>query len=303
MLAHRGLATDAPENTLLAFLHAVSIGVTHLETDVHASSDGVAMISHDPDLRRLTGRDVLVGELTAAELRAIDLGHGQNFCSLAEALDAFPDAKFNIDIKDKAGGRAGTIAAILKARADPRVLIGSFSTSRRRATVKGLPGVATSISMIPALFAVIVGEARPRRAPALDRCVESMRCSCPRASSASRSPRRAPSAAFHAAGVEVHAWTINDPDEMRELLDAGIDGLVTRPRPTSPCELLRRDRGADAASTCQSPVKALKTAGSRHFHGHPVVIPVLAVSPDSTRVGVTSSRIRATQRRPHDGGS
>jgi glycerophosphoryl diester phosphodiesterase len=236
VLAHRGFAVDAPENTLLAFLHAISIGVTHLETDVHGSSDGVAMISHDPDLRRLTGRDIRVGDLTAAELRAIDLGQGQNFCSLADALDAFPDAKFNIDVKDQRAV-AGTIEAIAQARATSRVLIGSFGTSRRRATIQGLPGVATSISMVPALFAVVaaklglVGLVRwiVRRVDAVQLPARKFGFSI----TTPRTIRR-----FQAAGVEVHAWTINDPTQMQSLLDAGIDGLVSD-RPDLALELLR----------------------------------------------------------------
>ena len=225
VLAHRGLALDAPENTLLAFLHAVSIGVTHLETDVHASSDGVAMISHDADLRRLVGRDAKVGDLTAAELRAIDLGHGQGFCSLAEALDAYPDAKFNIDVKDKRAV-GPTIAAIREAHAIPRVLIGSFSTSRRRATVKGLPGVATSISTIPALAAVIV--AKLGIVPLLRwllRDVDAVQLPARKFGIPITTAHT--NRSFRAAGVEVHAWTINDPECMRELLEAGIDGLVS----------------------------------------------------------------------------
>ena len=101
IIAHRGLASGAPENTLLAFLKALSAGATHLETDVHATADGDAVISHDPELTRVAGREVRVGQLTLAELRRIPLGHGQSFCSLAEALDAFPEARFNIDIKDE----------------------------------------------------------------------------------------------------------------------------------------------------------------------------------------------------------
>ena len=66
VLAHRGLAVDAPENTLLAFAHALAIGVEHLETDVHASRDGVAVIAHDADLDRVAGIPGRVGERTAA---------------------------------------------------------------------------------------------------------------------------------------------------------------------------------------------------------------------------------------------
>ena len=81
VFAHRGLAQDVPENTMLAFLRALTAGATHLETDVHASHDGVAIISHDPDLSRVAGRDELVSDLTLAQLRAVDLGHGHRFIS------------------------------------------------------------------------------------------------------------------------------------------------------------------------------------------------------------------------------
>ena len=145
VFAHRGLALGAPENTLLAFLHAVNAGVTHIETDVHGSADGVAMISHDPDLARVAGRDVRVAQLTAAELRRVALGEGQGYCTLADALDAFPETRFNIDVKS-ADAVAGTIKAVRDLGATERVLIGSFSTKRRLAVVSELPGVATSIS-------------------------------------------------------------------------------------------------------------------------------------------------------------
>ena len=56
VLAHRGLALEAPENTLLAFAHAVAIGAAYIETDVHLTADGVAVLSHDPTLRRVAGR-------------------------------------------------------------------------------------------------------------------------------------------------------------------------------------------------------------------------------------------------------
>src|SRR5690606_17321546 len=83
----------------------------------------------------------------------VPLGEGQGFCSLAEALDAFPDARFNIDIKT-AGAVLPTIAAVRDARAIDRVLIGSFSPARRLAVVRDLPGVATSVSARGAVAAV-----------------------------------------------------------------------------------------------------------------------------------------------------
>lgn len=225
VLAHRGLAVDAPENTLLAFAKAIAVGVTHVETDVHVSADGVAMISHDPDLRRVAGRAATVAHLTSHELRRIDLGHGQGYSSLAEALDAFPDTRFNIDIKIE-GAVQPAVDAIRGANATGRVLIGSFSPARRIRAVRMLPGVATSVSSRGALASVAAATAgnlrllrrilRDVQAVQLPESVLGMKPFAPRAV-----------AAFHAAGVEVHAWTINDIPSMERLLDAGVDGIVT----------------------------------------------------------------------------
>jgi glycerophosphoryl diester phosphodiesterase len=226
VLAHRGLALDAPENTLLAFARAIAIGVTHLETDVHASADGVAMISHDPDLARLTGRKVHVRQLTSHELRRIQLGHGQGYCSLAEALDSFPEARFNIDIKAESAV-APTVAAVLAARATSRVLIGSFRPARRLAAVRQLPGVATSVSSRGAIAAVSAARS-PGGLPTLRRIlrdVDAVQLPLSILRMPTMTPRTV--AAFHAAQVEVHAWTINDETAMDRLLDLGVDGLVS----------------------------------------------------------------------------
>lgn len=225
VLAHRGLAREAPENTLLAFLHAVNVGATHIETDVHGSADGVAMVSHDPDLVRVAGRDVAVRQLTAAELRRVQLGAAQGFCSLAEALDAFPTTRFNIDIKS-ADAIPGTVKAVRDANAVSRVLIGSFSHARRMATIRQLPGVATSVSAAGALRAVHA--ARAGAVPLLSRVLSGVDAvQLPTKVAGARVVTARSIRAFHAVGVEVHIWTINDPDEMRLLLDAGVDGIVT----------------------------------------------------------------------------
>lgn len=226
VFAHRGLALEAPENTLLAFAKAIAVGVTHVETDVHGSADGVAMVSHDPDLTRLAGRKVQVGQLTSHELRRIDLGAGQAFCSLADALDAFPETRFNIDIK-AASAIAPTVAAIRDAGATGRVLIGSFSPERRLAVVRQLPGVATSVSSRGAVAAVAAARRRGGL-PLLRRVLAGVQAvQVPL--SILRMPTMTPRtiAAFHAAGVEVHVWTINDEPTMERLLDLGVDGLVT----------------------------------------------------------------------------
>lgn len=210
---------------MLAFARALAAGVTHLETDVQASADGVAILSHDPDLVRLAGRDVRINQLTAGELARVDLGHAQSFVTLAAALDTFPDARFNIDVKS-AAAVIPTIEAVRTAHAEHRVLIGSFSNARRLAVVRRLPGVATSVSSRRAVIATWAGAVgmpaltrwalRGVQAVQLPEQVLGVKTTTPRVM-----------AAYHSAGVEVHLWTINDPAVMSRLLDAGVDGIVT----------------------------------------------------------------------------
>ncbi|PPL16965.1 glycerophosphodiester phosphodiesterase [Microterricola pindariensis] len=225
VLAHRGLATGAPENTLLAFRNALAEGVDYLETDVHASRDGVAVICHDADLSRLASREVAVGELSFAELAAIDLGDGQHFVSLEEALTAFPTARFNIDVKD-AAAVAPTAAAVAAAQATSRVLITSFSERRRRETVRLLPGVASSASS--SRFAIALIAAKLGLSPVVRRALAGLvAVQVPQSAGPLKITTPRVIAAMHRAGVEVHVWTVNEEAEMSALLDLGVDGLVT----------------------------------------------------------------------------
>lgn len=225
VFAHRGLALEAPENTMLAFLKALSIGADYLETDVHASSDGVSVIAHDETLSRVAGRPVRVDHLTIAELRRVDLGEGQSFASLAEVLDAFPEARFNIDLKSDAAVDP-TVEAILEAGAVDRVLVASFDDRRRLAAVKRLPGVATSASKRASSRAVAA--ARLGILPAVRRALHGV--------DAVQLPEKFKGvnlitprllSTMKAAGVEVHVWTINDVPTMERLLSMGVDGIVT----------------------------------------------------------------------------
>lgn len=225
IFAHRGLAIGAPENTLLAFLKAMNAGATHIETDVHATLDGVAVISHDPDLARLVGRDVRVEQFTMAELRRIGLGEGQSFVSLHEALEAFPDIRFNIDVKS-ASAALPTAQAIIQTRAVNRVLITSFSRARRRATVDRLLGVASSASWDQVLRVVVA--ARLGLIPLVRRFSRDFDAlQIPERYRIFRLVTPRVVRAMHACGVEVHVWTVNDPVDMLRLLDAGVDGLIT----------------------------------------------------------------------------
>jgi glycerophosphoryl diester phosphodiesterase len=199
--------------------------VTHIETDVHASSDGAAVISHDPELDRVAGVTGRVDALTLAQLRAIDLGNDQTFCTLAEALDAFPETRFNIDIKS-ADAVEPTVAAILDAKAVDRVLVTSFSERRRRAAVRRLPGVATSASS--GMFATALFAGKLHSAPLLVRVLRGVDAvQVPENYFGVRIVTQRMIRLLHSAKVEVHVWTVNDAPAMHRLLDLGVDGIVT----------------------------------------------------------------------------
>jgi glycerophosphoryl diester phosphodiesterase len=225
VIAHRGFAADAPENTLLAFERALALGVTHLETDVRATRDGTPVLWHDKTVYRVGGRGGRIADLDLGQLRSIELGAGQRVATLREALEAFPDARFNIDVKSL-DAADGCVAVIENAGAEHRVLLTSFSERRRARAVRALPGVATSASAPRLAVAVLACRLgiTPLARVALrgidavqmpDRVLR-VRTTTP------RMIRR-----LHRAVREVHVWTINDPRTMRELVRAGVDGIVT----------------------------------------------------------------------------
>lgn len=226
--AHRGGAChpeiEGRENTLAAFEHAVSLGYDYLETDVRVTRDGVLMAFHDRVLDRMTDRRGAVADLTHAEVAEALIGGRERVPTLAELVDAFPAARFNIDLKSD-GAAAALAAFVDDRRAWDRLLVGSFSRRRlnafRRLTAGRVPTSAHPAEV--AAFRLIPSG---RLADRVTRGrVAALQIPHRRASWVVCTPglvRRA-----HAAGKHVHVWTVDDPDEMRELLDRGVDGLMT----------------------------------------------------------------------------
>ncbi len=227
-MAHRGgaLHPEIPgaENTLHAFRHAVALGYRYLETDVHATSDGVLLAFHDDALDRVTDTRGLLSRLTADEVKVARIGGEHAVPTMAELLEEFPDCRFNIDIKSAAAVQP--LADLLERTGSAdRVCIGSFSQRRIDAFRRATGGrVATSAAPLEVgLFMALPSAGAARRATrgrvsALQ--VPHRRGALP---IVTRSlVRRA-----HAAGVHVHVWTVDEPDEMDELLDLGVDGLIT----------------------------------------------------------------------------
>jgi glycerophosphoryl diester phosphodiesterase len=226
--AHRGGAyhpeLEGLENTLAAFQHAVALGYDYLETDVHVTRDGYLLAFHDRVLDRVTDRRGEVARATYAEVREAVIGGREEVPTLARLFDEFPGARFNIDIKSE--GAIPVLASFIAARdAWDRVLVGSFSPRRiarfRRLTRGRVP---TSASPLDVLCFLVVPSG-----PLADRLTRGRVAAfqIPHR----RGPLRVAGPALirraHEAGKHVHVWTVDDPDEMRELLDRGVDGLFT----------------------------------------------------------------------------
>jgi glycerophosphoryl diester phosphodiesterase len=226
--AHRGGAyhpeIEGLENTLAAFRHAVGLGYRHLETDVHVTADGVLLAFHDAVLDRVTDARGAIGEITLAEVRRARVGGREQVPTLEELFEAFPDVQFNIDLKADRAPEA--LAEFLAERdAGHRVLVGSFSHARLR-RFRALTGGRVRTSASPPEVAAV--RLLPTGA-SVRRLLRPRFCALQVPHRAGRLTVVTPGFVrrAHAAGLEVHVWTVDDPAEMTELLDRGVDGLFT----------------------------------------------------------------------------
>jgi len=225
--AHRGGAfhpgLEGLENTLTAFRHAVDIGYRYLETDVHATTDGVLLAFHDSVLDRVTDQ---IGEIEGAtydEVRRAKVGGHEHIPTLAELFDACPDARFNIDIKSAAA--VGPLVDFIRRRGvEDRVLVGSWSGAHlrdfRRRTAGRIPTSASPLEI--ALFLALPAGLADRLTRGQVRALQIPHRRGPLTVASARFVRR-----MHAASKHVHVWTIDDPAEMNLLLDRGVDGLMS----------------------------------------------------------------------------
>ena len=228
-MAHRGGAMHAElvglENTLDAFRHAVRLGYHYLETDVHASRDGVLLAFHDAVLDRVTDQMGPLATLTAEEIARARIAGAHAVPTMAELLEEFPAVRFNIDLKAEAA--VHPLAALIeRTAAHGRVCVGSFSPRRMRAFRALTAGrVATSptppeVAVVKAAPSALVRRLLrgPHRPVALQVPHKRGRLTVVTPTLVRRA---------HAAGLHVHVWTVDEPHEMHHLLDLGVDGLIT----------------------------------------------------------------------------
>lgn len=229
VFAHRGFSYLVPgvdENTIDSFRNALGHGASHIETDTQATLDGVAVLFHDSTLLRLMSVDARVSELTFAELSSYSLPNNGKVPSLDQVLRELPGVRLNIDVKS-AGAIGPTVRAIEENNAHDRVLISSFSNTRRKRALALLSRpVATSGSMSEVLRIWLAHKFLGGFGlKALTKDLDALQLPCNYGPILFAEQKFI--AAMTANNLEVHFWTINEVDQMNELLSMGASGIVT----------------------------------------------------------------------------
>ena len=227
VIAHRGGAREVPENTWSAVEHVESLGLTWMETDLHATADDVVVLSHDADLGWIGGRGTL-SELTWDEAAELDAGDGRGLVRLDEVLEAHPGLALNVDLKEPAVVQPA-LQVVRAADALDRVRFASFSARRLAMLRRQEPRATTSLGGFDIAGLMLLSEAvlplphtrwgwtRGRvdavQVPPMHRGMQVV--------------TRRFVAQAHTAGLEVHVWTIDDPEEMRRLAALNVDAIMT----------------------------------------------------------------------------
>ncbi|MGC3969830.1 MAG: glycerophosphodiester phosphodiesterase family protein [Pirellulales bacterium] len=226
VIAHRGLSSRFPENTLPAFTEALPFKPDFVELDYRHSSDGVPIVIHDSKLDRTTNsvslfgaKEVVIGAKTAAELKPLDAGTwydakfaGTHLPTLDESLDAIlAGSCCMVERKD---GDAETLVELLhKKGVAERCIVQAFDWAFIADVRKLDPSIVTGLLGKEALDAAKIAKAREIGSEVVGWSHSNLTAS--------------EIAAAHAAGLKVWSYTVDKPDRARELAAAGLDGLIT----------------------------------------------------------------------------
>lgn len=225
-IAHRGFSLDGLENSLQAFQAALDLKYSYVESDINTTADGVTVVFHDSTLDRVTDQNGVIAQLPYSEVGKARIGGREPIATLREFVAALPGAKFNIDVKDQ--GSVVPLADLIEEWGlHDRVCVASFSGKRRRQVLSRLSRPVASSpgkSHLAAYFFLSPWLPRPLTR-FLMRQVDVLQI--PRRHGnlelvTAASVRRA-----HRLGLKVHVWTINDPAEMHQLFELGVDGIMS----------------------------------------------------------------------------
>jgi len=217
VFAHRGGSKIGPENTIAAFDLGLAAGADGLELDVHLSRDGVAVVHHDWSLDRTTSASGPVAARTATELAGLSVP------ALRDVLARYPTARLIVELKESSVGLARAVVNdVRNASAVDRVCLGSFSGPALQAVRAAAPEIATSAGRFEVRMALYRSWMRLSPGHVPYRAFQ-----IPEMSGRTRvvSPRFVELA--HRAGVLVQVWTVDEPEDIRRLLDWGVDGIIS----------------------------------------------------------------------------
>jgi glycerophosphoryl diester phosphodiesterase len=241
VIGHRGASGELPENTLAAFERALAQGAVILETDVHCTRDGEVVISHDPDVTRTTDGQGPIAGFTLEALQRLDAGHrfsrdggrtfpargrGLRIPTLRAALEAFPGARFNIEVKQNDPRLIeGTLRALAETGREKTCLLAAaeddtMASVRAALPVQGVaPALGASVGDVVAYLRAAANGTSPPPEP--------MALQVPASFGGNALVTPELVACAHRHEVQVHVWTVNDRAEMERLLDLGIDGIMS----------------------------------------------------------------------------
>lgn len=238
-IAHRGGLACWPENTLHAFEQVTALGMPALEMDIHRTKDGHFVVHHDPTVDRCSDQTGAVADMDLGAFQELDGGHqwtdddgatypfrgqGHRYPTLEEIFQRFPDKRMIIDNKPLNPEMALDFARfILDHGMEHRVTVASFHAANLRAVRKAYPEIMTACAeqeVIRFIVAQRLGISRllPPHCPIL---------SIPYRQGGFQVCTPAFIRTAHKRGVQVHVWTVNDPVIMGELIDWGVDGILT----------------------------------------------------------------------------
>lgn len=268
--AHQGGAREGPSSTLFAMDQALAVGADAIELDVHATVDGHVVVCHDATVDATTDGHGAIADMTLAELTALDNAywwvpgevrvegradaeyvhrgkapahHEFGICTLEAVLRRYPDTFLNFDIKQTGPvvrPYEQEVARVLRSfgRVDD-VIVASFNDESIAAFSEVAPEIHTSAGTLATYAfwaAVQSGD------PVPDALAGRVALQVPAGFEGTVVVDQPFVDRAHDAGIAVHVWTIDDPDEAARLLDLGVDAIMTD-CPT-PIARLIADRGA-----------------------------------------------------------
>jgi glycerophosphoryl diester phosphodiesterase len=240
LFGHRGAAAILPENTLPSFARAIEDGARYLELDVHATADGEIVVIHDATVDRTTEGSGPVSGFSLDGLRRLDAGYrfttgggvysarGQEISvpTLGEVLDTWPGVPLNVEIKQIEPSIVDQVVALVVARgATTRVLLASARDEVMPALRRACAAWEIPTNFAAGEVAEFVGRVAEGRLWAYHPPGRALQVPPDWHGISLITP--ATICAAHRLGVEVHAWTINEAEEMTRLLDMGVDGIMT----------------------------------------------------------------------------